>query len=77
MPVREGQDAVHPPGQFVVMGRHERRSALGPDGIAESGEHRVRGIRIEIPGRFVGQQHMRRIGQRPGNRDALLFPPDN
>ena len=33
----------------------------------------VGGVRIEIAGRLVGQQHPRRIGDRAGDRDALLF----
>ena len=36
-------------------------------------EHMVGGVRVEISGRLVGQQHARRIGDRARDRDALLL----
>ena len=33
----------------------------------------VGGLRIEIAGRLVGQQHPRAVGDRARNRDALLL----
>ena len=33
----------------------------------------VGGVRIEIAGRLVGEQHPRRVGDGAGDRDALLL----
>ena len=36
-------------------------------------EHVVGGVRIEVAGRLVGEQHARRVGDRARDRDALLL----
>ena len=38
-------------------------------------EHSPSILLVQIPGRFICQQHRRPSDERPGNRDALLFPP--
>ncbi|MNW05561.1 hypothetical protein D3C71_2018240 [compost metagenome] len=46
-------------------------------GLAHQGFQRVEdvrcGFRVEIAGRFVGQKHAGRIGDRAGDRDTLLL----
>ena len=41
--------------------------------LRQRAEHEIGRVRIEISGRFVGQQDTRRIGDRARDRDALLL----
>ena len=43
------------------------------DQLRQRLEHVVRGARVEIAGRLVGEQEPRRVRDRARNRDALLF----
>ena len=36
-------------------------------------EHVIGGVRIEVAGRLVREQHPRRVGDRAGDRDPLLL----
>ena len=36
-------------------------------------EHLLRGARVEVAGRLVGEQDARRVGDRARDRDALLL----
>ena len=73
MPFLQSQDAVHPRRQpLVVRGDQSRRSFL-PHQPQELIEHDLRGCLIEIAGGFVGQDQGRPVGERAGDRDALLL----
>jgi hypothetical protein len=37
-------------------------------------DDRVRGGPVELPGRFVREEHVRSVDQRPSNSDALALP---
>ena len=55
------------------MGGDEGREAARLHQRGERAKHVVGGLRIEIAGRLVGQQHPRAVGDRARNGDALLF----
>ena len=74
MPVAQGEDPVHMAGQLHVVRGDQGGDARGLGQIAQGFEHRLAGGRIQIAGRFVGQQQARTIGQGAGDGDALLFP---
>ena len=42
--------------------------------LGEELEHLVAGLLVERPGRLVGEEHGRTIGERPGDRDPLSLP---
>jgi hypothetical protein len=48
---------VHAGGEVQIVGRDEGRKAARPDERGERTEHVVGGLRVEIAGRLVGQQH--------------------
>ena len=64
---------IHAAGEFHVVGRDEGREAGGADELRQRVEHMARGVRVEIAGRLVGEQDARGIGDRAGDRDALLL----
>ena len=69
----ERHPAVHARGELHVMGCDQGRKPGRPDDRLKRREHMVRGLRIEISGRLVGEQEARPIGDRAGDRDALLL----
>ena len=63
---------LHLVDEAGLVRRHDDRGAAGVD----AGEqlHDVDGCRgVEVSGRLVGQQHLRTVHERPGDRDALLL----
>jgi len=71
--IMEDQRAVHALGKFEIVGRDQSGQAFGANQCDERCEYASCGAAIEISGRFVGQQDARTIGQRAGDRHALLF----
>ena len=59
-------------GQFRVVGHHHDGGALLVD-VLQQLHHAARHLRVEVAGRFVGQQQARAAGQRAGDRHALLL----
>ena len=72
-PVADRDPAVHAGGEVHIVGGDEGREAARPDQRCKRAEHVVGGLRVEIAGRLVGQQHPRPIGDCTRNRDPLLF----
>ncbi len=60
-------------GKAGVMSNDDERLALG-DQLLEQAENVLGRLRIQVAGRLVGGQERRIVGQRAGNRHALLLP---
>ena len=56
----------------IVRG-HDRGHGLAPDDRAEQEHDRVARLRVELPGRLVGQEQLGMVGERPGDGDPLLL----
>ena len=52
--------------------QHQRQPAVLPE-LLQQGDDVVPGVLVQVPGRLVGQQHLRLLDQRPGDRDPLLL----
>ena len=64
---------VHLRGKSLVVGCHQRSAALAADEVEELTEHRVGGVLVEVAGRLVGEHQRRLVGERAGDRNALLL----
>ncbi|MNI63389.1 hypothetical protein D3C73_1187550 [compost metagenome] len=64
--------ALRARGQFRVVGDHHDGGASGVD-LLQQFHHSARHLRVQVAGRFVGQQQARAAGQGTGNRRALLL----
>ena len=73
MPVVEPHDAIHLRREPLVVRGDQRGAALAADEGQEFGEHAVRRSFVEVAGRFVGEHQRRAVGERAGDRDALLL----
>ena len=71
--VAQAYDAPGVAGGFRIVGDHNDRSAAGIELTEESHDLSAR-RRVEIAGRFVGQEDRRVVHEGSGNRDALLLP---
>src|SRR4051794_25174268 len=71
--ILERHAAVHPLRQFHVVGGDYSGEPGGAHELGERVEDMACGARVEIPGRFVGEQDTRRIGNRARDRNALLL----
>ena len=56
----------------VVVGGHHHGGA-GPVDPLEQQHDVLAGVRVEVAGRLVGQQHQRPVDERAGDRDPLLL----
>ena len=72
-PPRHDEDAVRQKDRLVDVMRHEQHGLLGmlPDRKQQL-LHGVARLAVERPERLVHQQHFRIVGQRAGDRHALL-----
>jgi hypothetical protein len=68
-------DPRSPVGDLLVVGDQEQGLAGLRVKPAEKLEQFPAGTGIEVPGRFIGQNQPRIIGQGPGYRHPLLFTP--
>ena len=66
-------DAVHLGREPLVVGRDQRRAALAAHQVEELGEDGVGGMLVEVAGGLVGEDQRRLVGERAGDRDALLL----
>ena len=69
----QADHAVHLGREALVVGRDQRGAALAADQVEEFGEDDVGGVLVEIAGRLVGENQRRLVGERAGDRDALLL----
>src|SRR5262245_54351513 len=70
--VAQADDAASPLGDVVLVSDHDD----GLTGLVELAQHLhdlVAGVRVEIAGRLVGEDDVRVVDQRPGDRNALLL----
>ena len=74
MAVLQGEDAVHMAGQLHIVGGDQGGDTCVLGEVAQGFEHRLAGGRIQVAGRFVGQQQTRPVGQGAGDSDALTLP---
>src|SRR5712691_2527450 len=72
--VLQSQDAVAPLGERQIMRRDERRQFVRAVQPLQQLKHGPSILFVQITGRFIRQQHGWPGDERPGNRDALLFP---
>ncbi len=72
-------DHRHVPGDGAdhrhLVGDEQDREPELPVDPRQQFEDGARGLRVEGGGRLVGQQHLRRRGERAGDADALLLAP--
>src|SRR6202049_1513464 len=72
-PVQQPDDAGSARSEREVVGHeHDRRSAVAVERL-EQLENALSGRVIEIPGGFVGEEDLGRVGEGARDRDALLF----
>ena len=71
--VRHVHDAARSLRQLGVVGHGHDRPALLHEGLEEL-EDDIRRRRVEVARRLVGDEQGRVVGQRTGDRDALLLP---
>ena len=72
-PVEQLDDPVGDLEHHRVVGRDDRRDALGPDDVPDEQHDPLPGLRVELAGRLVGEQQPRPVRERPGDRDPLLL----
>ena len=53
--------------------QQDRQAVVGVEPL-ENVDHLQAGVRVEIPGGFVGEQQQRIVDQRARNGDPLLLP---
>ena len=67
------EDTIHPPRQLHVVGRDQRRHTLATDEVDELSENILRGVWVEVAGRFIIHQKLPRIRESTSDRGALLL----
>ena len=71
--VAELQDAVGDRRERLVVGdEHDRRPCFPVD-LAQHFEHELAGAEVEVAGRLVAEDQLRRLGKRASHGDALLL----
>jgi len=65
---------VAPRSESQIVGRDERRQSVRAVQPFEEFKHSPSILLVQISGRFICQQHGWPSDERPGYRDALLFP---
>ena len=60
-------------GQRAVVGDQDQGQAAFPPELLQQRDDLVPGVLVQVPGRLVGQQHLRRLDQGAGDRDPLLL----
>ena len=69
----EGDDAIEAAGEIEIVGRDQCRETGTADQVEECLQHAFAGRLIEIAGWFVAEQDLGVVGERAGDRDALLL----
>ncbi len=71
--IGDADDAIfHAVDQSAVVRRHQNRCAARVDALQNLGDV-PRGLRVEVAGRFVGDQNQGIVDNRARNRDTLRF----
>src|ERR1700684_2020814 len=73
LPLADRNPAVHAGGEVQIVRGDEGREAARLDQRCKRAEHTIGGLRVEIAGGLVSQQHPGPVGDRPRDRDPLLF----
>ena len=73
LPLFHAQYPVHATGEVHVVGGDEGRDARALDQPDELAEDVLRGRRVKVAGRLVGEEEAWRVGERARNRRALLL----
>ena len=73
MTVLERHPPVHPIRERDIVSRDQHRHPRRFHKLHQRIEHVIRGVGIQVAGRFIGKQHSRRVGNGPRNRNPLLF----
>ena len=71
--IHQGDLSADDRADVAFVGDHHDGPPVGVQ-LGEQLQHGVGGGRVEVAGRLVGQQQRRIVGQRPGDRGALLLP---
>ena len=78
--VRQDQSVFHPDdavgtcAHFVLVRDEQNRAAFSVQ-VVEEVQDVLGAFAVQVPGRFVRQQHGGVLHERAGNGDALLLPP--
>ena len=59
--------------QERIVRRHHGEHVALVDEPAQQGHHHLRPMRVELAGRFVGDEEARLVAERARDRDALLL----
>ena len=70
--IEKHQLSLRSAGGSRIMRDHHDRVTL-PVQLVEEVEHSLAAFRVEVAGRFVGKDHRWLVGQRAGERHALLL----
>src|SRR3954466_10186761 len=73
LPVAQDHDPVRDRRGGRVGRHHHHRLAVVVHRVAKEAEYLVRGLRVEVPGRLVGEHHGWAVDQRARHGDALLL----
>ena len=74
-PVEHSDDAIGACRHVGVVRHEQNRQAPGAAELLEEVEHAGAGLRVEAPGRLVGEQDRRIVCEGARDRDALALAP--
>ena len=73
MAVFESHDTIGQSGYLTVMGRHDQCCLLFPVKIQQQIEYRPTALGIQITGRFIGEDNLGMVDDRPTDGHPLHF----
>ena len=73
LPALHAQHAVHAGGKFEIVGRDQRGEAFDADQLHQLLKDDLGGLRVEVAGRFVGEEETRGVGECAADSSALLL----
>ena len=71
--IRQPQHPVAPPRERNIVGGDQRGQLMIAMQACNQLEHRVGGVAVQVPSRFIGQQKLRLSDERAGQRRPLLL----
>ena len=66
-------DLIEARQQGVIVGGYQEEFSSCGHLLEQAREHNLTRLRIDVRRRLIGQEHVRSIGQRPGDSHALLL----
>jgi len=66
-------DLIEARQQGVIVGGYQEHGMACGHLLEQAREHDLARLGIDVRRRFIGQKHVRSIGQRPGDSHALLL----